>query len=354
MVCVSGDRLPYDAVLVVSFGGPEKDEDVLPFLENVVRGRNVPRERLREVAGHYYHLGGRSPINDQMRALVEAVRAELESSAARVPVYWGNRNWRPLLAETLRGMAADGVRSAVAFIASAWSSYSSCRQYQEDIARAREEVGPTAPRVDKTRVFYNHPGFIEAMADRVRAARDVLAREGAGDVELIFTAHSIPLAMARSCRYASQLEQAGRLVAEAVGLDRWRLAYQSRSGPPEQPWLGPDVRDCLRELDRRPATRDVILAPLGFLSDHIEVVYDLDTQAAAVAREHGLNMVRAATVGTHPRFVAMIRDLIEERMGIQDSPRALGPDGAAEPTCAADCCPAPDRPAVAPGAGKPV
>src|SRR5215213_4629818 len=232
---------PYDALLIVSFGGPDGPDDVLPFLENVLRGRNVPRERMLEVAEHYYEFGGRSPINDQNRALIAALEKELATHGPHLPIYWGNRNWRPLLTDTLRQMSADGVRRALGFVTSAFSSYSSCRQYQENIAAAQAEVGPAAPQIDKLRAFFNHPGFIEPMIENSRAALEKIPADRTDSAELIFTAHSIPQAMATNCRYEEQLREASRLVAEGAGRNTWTLTYQSRSGPPQQPWLEPDV-----------------------------------------------------------------------------------------------------------------
>jgi ferrochelatase len=319
-----------DAILLVSFGGPERPEEVMPFLENVLRGRNVPRERMLEVAEHYYHFGGRSPINDQNRALMAAMRQVLAAEGPDLPVYWGNRNWHPLLADTLRQMTADGVRRAFAFVTSAYSSYSGCRQYLEDLARARAAVVPGAPEVLKLRVFYNHPGFIEPMAQRVRTALERIPPERRAAAALAFTAHSIPVAMAETSRYVQQVEEACRLVAERVGSPPYRLVYQSRSGSPGQPWLGPDVLEYLRELAAAGAARDVVLAPIGFVSDHMEVLYDLDTEARQLCEQLSLNMVRAETVGADPRFAAMIRELVVERMS--DPGRDM---------CAEDCCPAP-------------
>jgi len=324
--------LAYDAILVLSFGGPEKPDDVMPFLENVLRGRSVPRERMLAVAQHYYHFGGRSPINGQNRALIAALEGELTSHGLRLPIYWGNRNWHPLLADTLRQMQADGVRKALAFVTSSFSSYSGCRQYLEDIERARAQVDG-APQIDKLRKFYNHPLFIEAQADEVRAALRGRRRK------IIFTAHSVPLSMAETSDYQEQLREACRLVAESVGVNDWQLAYQSRSGPPSQPWLEPDVADVLRQMD---PGAGVVVVPIGFVSDHIEVIYDLDTELEAVARERGVNMVRAATVGVHPKFLQMIRELIEERLGACQ-PRAIGQYPPSQDVCQADCCPAPAR-----------
>jgi ferrochelatase len=314
----------YDALLLVSFGGPERREDVIPFLENVLRGRNVPRERMLAVAEHYYHFGGRTPINDQNRSLIAALKDEFAASNLRLPVYWGNRNWHPLLPDTFARMAADGVRNALAFVTSAFSSYSGCRQYRENIDAARGNI-----HVDKLRVFYNHPGFIEAMAARCREALEKLP-----GAHLIFTAHSVPLSMAANSKYVDQLQEASRLVAGQLGYSDWKLVYQSRSGSPSQPWLEPDIGDYLRQI-----RRDSVIAPIGFLSDHMEVIWDLDTEARQIADGLGIRMERAATVGTHPRFVAMIRDLVLERT--EGAPRlALGGHGPSHDECPPDCCPA--------------
>lgn len=322
----------YDALLVVSFGGPEGMDDVMPFLENVLRGRNVPRERMLSVAHHYEMFGGISPINQQNRDLIAALKQELKSDGPELPIYWGNRNWHPLLPETLRQMARDGVRNALAFVTSAYSSYSSCRQYRQNIADAQAQVGPGVPQIDKLRAFYNHPLFIEANVDHIRAALSKLD----GDPHLIFTAHSIPDAMAANCDYAAQLEEAGRLIAGALGIDRWRVVYQSRSGSPAQPWLAPDITDYLKQVNAD-GVKSVVAAPIGFVSDHMEIVYDLDYEAQNVAKELGITMVRAATAGTHPAFVKMIRELMLER--IDKAPaRFLGSRGPVHNVCPADCC----------------
>jgi ferrochelatase len=300
----------YDALLIVSFGGPEKREDVIPFLENVLRGRNVPRERLLEVAEHYYHFDGRSPINDQNRALIEALRP-----VVNMPIYWGNRNWHPLLADTVSRMKSDGIQRAVAFVTSAFGSYSGCRQYIEDIERARGEL-----RIDKIRPFSEHPKFIEAMIDRVRTALKELPRG-----QLVFTAHSVPVSMAESSPYVRELSRACAAVAQGVGRDTWKLVYQSRSGPPGQPWLEPDIGAYLRET-----RSDVVIVPIGFLSDHMEVLYDLDTEARAVCEELGVKMVRAGTAGTHPAMIQMIAEMVT-----QDHAQ-----------CFETCCAVPRRPPV--------
>jgi ferrochelatase len=326
----------YDAILIVGFGGPEGPDDVLPFLENVLRGKRVPRERMLEVAEHYHRFGGVSPINQQVRELIDALRAEMDRHGPKLPIYWGNRNWHPMLADTMQEMADAGVRRALAVLTSAYSSYSGCRQYLEDIERARQVVGPSAPEIDRIRAFYNHPGFIEPMIERVGAALEQIPPERRDAAPLIFTAHSIPSAMAAGCRYEAQLQEACRLVSQAVGRDTWHLVYQSRSGRPSQPWLEPDVCDFLRELSD-PA--DVVVVPIGFLSDHLEVLYDLDTEARQACEQLGINMVRAATVGNHPRLIQMIRELIVERISEQPVRLALGDAGAAHDVCPADCCP---------------
>lgn len=340
---------PYDALLVVSFGGPDGPEDVLPFLENVLRGRNVPRERMLEVAEHYHHFGGRSPINEQNRTLITALQKEFAAHGLKLPIYWGNRNWHPLLPDTLRQMAADGVQRALAFVTSAYSSYSSCRQYRENIAAAQAEVGSDVPHIDKLRVFFNHPGFIEALIERTREALEQVPSPRRENAELVFTAHSIPRAMAEGCRYEDQLNEACRLVADGLGDSLshsaragvrvpWRLVYQSRSGPSQQAWLEPDICDYLKSGQAGSPSQDIVVVPIGFISDHMEVLYDLDTEVRQLCERLGINMVRAATVGTHPRFVQMIRELVEER--ISDSPQrvAVGPLGPSDDVCPADCC----------------
>jgi ferrochelatase len=327
----------YDALLVVSFGGPEGRDEVMPFLANVVRGRNVPPDRLREAALHYEHFGGVSPLPRQCRELVAAVRQELEAHGPALPVYLGNRNWRPLLADTLRQMKQDGVLRALAFFTSAYGSYSGCRQYLEDIAHARAEVGEGAPVVDKLRAFYNHPGFVEPLVERVAAAFASLPEPRRAAARLVFTAHSLPRALAAASAYEAELRETAALVALPLARPEYSLVYQSRSGPPSQPWLEPDVVDHLRALAREGAT-DVVVAPIGFLSDHMEVVYDLDTDARARALELGLNLVRAGTVGTHPRFVRMIRELVVERASDGAVRPCLGARGPAPDECPAGCC----------------
>ena len=338
------DSTPYDALVVISFGGPEGPDDVIPFLENVLRGRNVPRERMLEVAEHYHHFGGKSPINDQNRVLIEALERELAANGPDLPVYWGNRNWHPLLADALRRMAADGVRRALGFTTSAFSSYSSCRQYLDDIVRARAEVGPAAPLVDKIRAFFNHEGYIRPMIENTARALDEFPAEMRPEVELVFSAHSIPLSMASTSRYVEQLEEASRLVAEGVGRRDRRLVYQSRSGPPTQPWLEPDITDYLREVHGR-GSPGAVVVPIGFISDHMEVLYDLDTAARGLCDELGFRMIRAATVGVHPLFVKMVRQLALERITPGSERVALGVLGPSPDFCPPDCCAPPQRPA---------
>ena len=336
----------YDALLVVSFGGPESNEEVIPFLENVLRGKNVPRERMLAVAEHYYHFGGKSPINEQNRQLIAALQVELDQRGPKLPIYWGNRNWHPLLPNALEQMKQNGIRRALAFMTSAFSSYSGCRQYRENVAQAQAKVGIGSPDIDKLRVFYNHPGFIDAMAERVQTSLDALPETPRRDAIVIYTAHSIPLSMAQSSKYVQQLEESCRLVSTALGREHDRLAYQSRSGPPAQPWLEPDILDVLREIKQRNSAGGAVIAPIGFVSDHMEVLYDLDTEAATLCAEIKLPMVRAGTVGTHPKFVSMVRDLIIERMNGGSERVAIGTMGPSHDICPEDCCPAPHRPSA--------
>ncbi len=340
--------MTYDAILVVSFGGPESTDDVIPFLENVLRGRNVPRERMLAVAEHYYHFGGKSPINQQTRELIAALENELAQHGPKLPVYWGNRNWHPMLPDTLRKMKADGILRALAFVTAAYSSYSGCRQYREDITRAQNEVGAGAPEgvpeVDKLRVFFNHPGFIEATEDRLRDALNRLPAASRENVQIVYVAHSVPLSMANTSDYVRQLEEVRKLVSARLGITNDALVYQSRSGAPGQPWLEPDILDYVREVKVRNLASAVVLAPISFISDHMEVLYDLDIEAQQLCDSLSLPMARAKTVGVHPRFISMIRELIVERMTPGAERRALGSLGPRADICAEDCCPAPQRP----------
>ena len=328
----------YDAILFVSFGGPEGPDDVMPFLENVLRGKNVPHERMLEVAEHYKQFDGVSPINEQNRQMIAALEAELAEHGPQLPVYWGNRNWHPLLPDTLLQMADDGVKRAIAFFTSAFSSYSGCRQYREDIERAQQQVGPAAPAVDKLRMFFNHPGFIDPMVEAVEACLQEIPSAERSDTLLLFTAHSVPLAMADNCNYVAQLEESCRLVADGAQHARWELVYQSRSGPPQQPWLEPDVCDRIEELHNQEPQKNLIVLPIGFISDHLEVLYDLDTEAQQLCQKLGINMLRAATAGEHPRFVQMIRELIEERVNDSPDRPVMGTMGPSHDVCPEDCC----------------
>ncbi len=328
---------PPDALLVLSFGGPEGPDEVIPFLENVLRGRDVPRQRMLAVAEHYQHFGGVSPINAQNRALVEALRSRLPAAGIDLPVYWANRNWHPLLADTVATMRDDGVGHAAVFVTSAFGSYSGCRQYRDDLAAATAAV-PGAPVLDKLRLYFDHPGFVEAVADGLRAT---LA--GAGPSPRVwFSAHSIPVSMAATAPYERQLAISAALVAESCGVGSSELVFQSRSGAPGQPWLGPDVVERVRDL---PAGETVVVCPIGFVSDHMEVVYDLDTEAAAAAADVGVTLRRAPTAGTHPSFVSMIAELVSERLDPATPRRSLGPDGPWPDACPRSCCALVGRPA---------
>ena len=328
---------PIDAIIVVSFGGPESPEDVMPFLENVLRGKNVPHNRMLEVAEHYNHFGGVSPINEQNRELIRALKQELADHAIDLPVYWGNRNWNPLLPDTLQAMQQDGVKNALAFFTSAYSCYSGCRQYRENILAAQEGLGNNAPQVHKLRMFFNHPLYIEASAERVEEALSQIPSERRSKTHFIFTAHSIPISMADGCKYTTQLNEASRLVMEQVGGQSWELVFQSRSGPPTQPWLEPDVCDYLEEVGKAGEVKDIVVMPIGFVSDHMEVLFDLDTEAQEVCERVGINMIRSKTVGTHPKFISMIRHLILERSNGEPK-QAIGEMPPNHDVCPVDCC----------------
>lgn len=331
------EAVAYDALLILSFGGPEGMDDVIPFMENVLRGRNIPHERMLEVSEHYRLFDGVSPINTQNRALIAALQKELDEHGPHLPIYWGNRNWHPLLTGTLEQMKKDGVKRALAFYTSMYSCYSGCRQYRENIFNAQEALGEDAPQIDKIRMAYNHPLYIEANIDHLQQAFAQIPAERHPKTRLVFTAHSIPLGMANNSTYVPQLKESCRLVAEGVGIADWDLVYQSRSGPPHQPWLEPDICDHLTELHAQ-GTEDVVVMPIGFISDHMEVLYDLDTEARAVVDELGLNMVRAATPGTHPKFIQMIHDLIIERMTANPERAAMGFRPPSHDICPPNCC----------------
>lgn len=332
------------ALLLLSFGGPEGPDDVIPFLRNVVRGRNVPDERLAEVATQYERFGGVSPINDQNRSLKAAIEESFAASGVDIPVYWGNRNWAPYLDDTVQEMADAGVTKAYVFVTSAFGSYSGCRQYRENLIAAAEAVTGADIELQKLRLYYNHPGFCEPAAERLRTAVELHeARHGVAAPHVVFTAHSIPLSMAASCDYEAQLREAAEIVTGLAGTTpSWDLVYQSRSGPPQVPWLEPDIVDHLEHLHGS-GVDDVVVVPLGFVSDHMEVMFDLDTQAAEAAETATMRMTRAGTVGTHPRFVEMVRELLLEQ--IADGPRLhLGSSGPWPDMCPDGHCMAPTRP----------
>jgi protoporphyrin/coproporphyrin ferrochelatase len=364
------DVRPFDALLLVSFGGPEKPEDVVPFLENVTRGRGIPQERLEEVGEHYFLFGGRSPINDQCRALLAAIREDLAGAGIDLPVYWGNRNWDPYLTDTLQQMAEDGITRAACFVTSAYSSWSSCRQYRENLWDAIEPLGGpegSPVQLQKLRHYFNHPGFVEPNVDAVLAALASLPEDVREDAHLVFVTHSIPTAMSAtsgdperdweggSAYVAQHLDVARTItarVAEETGTrHEMALTYCSRSGSPHVPWLEPDVNDHLTAI-KEAGARSAVVVPVGFVSDHMEVVYDLDTEALATAEELGLPAARAATAGTDPRFVAMVRDLLVERAtaerGEEVAPAATGEIGPMWNVCPVGCCanPRAERPAL--------
>jgi ferrochelatase len=355
------DPAPYDAVLLVSFGGPEGPEEVVPFLENVTRGRGIPRERLAEVGQHYHAFGGRSPINDQNRAFLAALREDLAGAGLVLPVYWGNRNWDPYLVDTVRQMAADGVTRAACFVTSAYSSYSSCRQYRENLYDAVAGV-EGAPVLDKLRHYFNHPGFVEPMVDATLAALAELPDDVRESAHLAFVTHSIPEVMNAGSgpdggAYVDQHRSVTEEVVERVRQEtgrrhRHQLVFCSRSGPPQVPWLEPDINDHLETLHEQGAAA-VVMVPIGFVSDHMEVLYDLDTEALATADKLGLPVTRAATAGLDPRFVATVRDLLLERAAVERGEEvdraSLGRWPACWDRCPAGCCPNPraERPALA-------
>lgn len=336
----------YDSILIVSFGGPEGPDDVMPFLENVLRGKPVPKERMLEVAEHYKHFGGVSPINAQNRELIAALEKELRDANIDLTVYWGNRNWHPLLPDALEQMKKDGRQRALAFFTSMFSCYSGCRQYRENISDAQTDVGDGAPKVEKVRKGFNHPLFIEAQCDLLK--KSLTEVPDGVTPRVLFTAHSIPMSMSDHSNYVKQLNEASRLVAEGVGHENWELVFQSRSGPPQQPWLEPDICDRIEELVGE-GEKHFVVVPIGFVSDHMEVLFDLDTEAKELCEKHEVGFTRVPSVGTHPSFVTMIRKLIEERLHGQEDRPFVGTYGASHDVCPVDCClyPRPKRPSPA-------
>lgn len=355
------DIAPYDALLLVSFGGPEKREDVLPFLRNVTAGRDISTERLEEVGEHYHLFGGRSPINDQNRQFVTALEEDFQSTGLDIPVYWGNRNWDPYLADTLVRMTAAGVRRAACLVTSAYSSYPGCRQYRENLAEAVQAAGEGAPALDRLRHYFNHPGFVEPMVDATLTALADLGGAARRDAHILFVTHSIPESMNDTAgpdggAYVAQHRAVGEEIGERIRQETGHrypteLVFCSRSGSPHVPWLEPDVNDRLGELAER-GVESVVVVPIGFVSDHMEVIFDLDTEAGATAEKLGIEFARAATAGVDPRFVAMVRDLLVERAAVErgvDAARAtVGAQAPSWDVCPAGCCPNPRvaRPAL--------
>lgn len=334
------DARPFDALLLVSFGGPEHPDDVVPFLENVTAGRGIPRERLEEVGQHYFLFGGKSPINELNLELLDALRKDFADNGVDLPIYWGNRNWDPYLRDATRQMAADGIRRAACFVTSAYSSYSGCRQYREDLFDA---VSGLKIELSRLRHYFNHPGFVgpfvEATSEALAGAPD--------DAHVVFVTHSIPETMNLASggpgreMYVRQHESVATLVAEGAGAQRWSLAYCSRSGSPHMPWLEPDINDRLRELHES-GVSSVVVVPIGFISDHMEVIYDLDTEAKLTADGLGMTYDRVDTPGAHPDFVAMVRDLLLERAAIERGEQvercSMGDLGPSHDVCPVDCC----------------
>lgn len=330
--------MKYDAILLLSFGGPEKPEDVRPFLENVCRGKPIPEERLAEVAQRYLLFNGESPLNPQNRTLLAALVNELRRAGRTQAVYWGNLHWHPTLEDTLREMAEEGIEAALAFVTSAYGSPAGCRRYLDAIDAARAAVGPAAPRVDTLRRFFNHPGFIEAYAACTTKAFERIDPANREKAAVFFSAHSIPVEMANRCSYVAELNEASRLIASACGLSNWELAYQSRSGPPSQPWLEPELGERIVERIQSTDVSDVVVIPVGFVQEHMETVYDLDIEIAALCNHFDVPFHRVATPGTSPRFVTMVRELIEERLDDTGARSVAGELPPAPDECPDGCC----------------
>jgi ferrochelatase len=327
----------YDAILIVSFGGPEGPDDVMPFLDNVFRGLRVTEETKERIAARYHDFGGVSPINGHTREFISALQARLDADGPTLPIYWGNRNWHPLLGDTLEQMARDGIRRAAAYVTSTFSSYSGCRKYREDLFEAVQQV-ENAPVIDKLRVGFNHPGFIAAVADRLGEARARLPEAARENPRLLFTAHSLPESMAANAPYVAQLTDSCASAASAAGFADWRLVFQSNNARyGGEPWLGPDISDALEEEAAAGQTHAIVM-PIGFVCDHMEVVLDLDVDAAKRAEAAGIEMIRAETVGAHPEYIAMVRDLIVERMSGAGNRETVGQLAAKHDFCPADCC----------------
>lgn len=330
--------LPYDGLLLATFGGPERPEDVMPFLEEVARRKGLPTSRVEEAARKYDYLGGVSPLNSQSRALLAALAEQLRACGLALALYWGNLFAQPSLDDAVQQMAEDGVRRALVFVPVAFGSYQGCRAYRDDLERCRQQLGAQAPALEKLRLFYNHPGFVEAAADRLRAAAEQLPVGRRGGARLVFTAHSLPRVAAQRSPYENQLRESCGLVAAQAGWEEWDLAYQSSPPGVGQEWLGPEIGAHLIGLARAGRTRDVILMPIGFVCENMEVIYDLDVEVAALCEQLGLGLARVPTIGCHPRFVEMIVELARERIDPAQQRRALGTHGPWPDQCPADCC----------------
>ena len=331
----------FDSLLLLSFGGPENSDDVMPFLRNVTAGRGVPDERLAVVAEQYELFGGKSPINELNQQLLSALDEELVSRGHEMATFWGNRNWHPFVTDTIADLKSLGHTSTVCLVTSAFSSYSGCRQYHEDLDRARNEV-PGAPNIERVRVYWDHPDFLGTAAELLAESRDAAGLSS--ETPVLHSAHSLPLSMAANCDYQQQLNEAAAIVNELAGMrGPYEVVFQSRSGPPSVPWLTPDIDQRIHELAEQ-GTQELLVHPLGFVADHMEVLFDLDTQSAAAANEAGVKMVRTPTVGTHPRFVSMLVDLVEEAAGLRADRPSLSKSGPRPDKCNSQCCPAPIRP----------
>lgn len=331
----------FDSLLLLSFGGPENSDDVMPFLRNVTAGRGVPDERLAVVAEQYELFGGKSPINELNQQLLCALDEELASRGHEMATFWGNRNWHPFVTDTILDLKSLGHTSTVCLVTSAFSSYSGCRQYHEDLDRARNEV-PGAPNIERVRVYWDHPDFLGTAAELLAESRDAAGLSS--ETPVLHSAHSLPLSMAANCDYQQQLNEAASIVNELAGMrGPYEVVFQSRSGPPSVPWLTPDIDQRIHELAEQ-GTQELLVHPLGFVADHMEVLFDLDTQSAAAAKEAGVKMVRTPTVGTHPRFVSMLVDLVEEAAGLRADRPSLSKSGPRPDKCNSQCCPAPTRP----------
>ena len=331
----------FDSLLLLSFGGPENSDDVVPFLRNVTAGRGVPDERLAVVAEQYELFGGKSPINELNQQLLSALDEELVSRGHEMATFWGNRNWHPFVTDTIADLKSLGHTSTVCLVTSAFSSYSGCRQYHEDLDRARNEV-PGAPNIERVRVYWDHPDFLGTAAELLAESRDAAGLSS--ETPVLHSAHSLPLSMAANCDYQQQLNEAASIVNELAGMrGPYEVVFQSRSGPPSVPWLTPDIDQRIHELAEQ-GTQELLVHPLGFVADHMEVLFDLDTQSAAAAKEADVKMVRTPTVGTHPRFVSMLVDLVEEAAGLRADRPSLSKSGPRPDKCNSQCCPAPTRP----------